>query len=182
MPMEYRSYPLEQQQEDPSEDVRVRGRLKFSSDAVDFFTGEDAQRRRGIILHDILSDIVLPSDVDAAVRSRLDDGTIDAPQAAEYRSLIKDRIASVRERGWFPDDRSKVRTEVTIADADGRLHRPDRVVEEGGRIIIIDYKTGEESESYLCQLRRYARLYRDMGYADVQACLWYVYENKIVYL
>ena len=182
VPMEYRSYPLEQQQEDPSEDVRVRGRLKFSSDAVDFFTGEDAQRRRGIILHDILSDIVLPSDVDAAVRSRLDDGTIDAPQAAEYRSLIKDRIASVRERGWFPDDRSKVRTEVTIADADGRLHRPDRVVEEGGRIIIIDYKTGEESESYLCQLRRYARLYRDMGYADVQACLWYVYENKIVYL
>lgn len=169
--------------EDAGAAAGTRGRLSFSPDSLDFFTGADRQRVRGVLLHDMLSDIILPSDVGKAVDKRLAAGLIGPDEAREYAGLIRTMVSEAAGRGWFPEDASKVRTELDIASPDGGLHRPDRVVTDGGKaIIIIDYKSGGESPSHLEQIRSYARLYRAMGYEDVEACLWYVNENKIVYL
>ena len=181
-PAAYPSFPLNPVPGDLEEDVRVRGRLKFSADAVDFFSGEPSPRLRGLVLHDILSDVVVPSDLDEAVARRVRHGDISAEDAVKYRDLLAERISSVASKGWFPEDRSMVENETAVIDVDGSEHRPDRVIVDGDSVMVIDYKFGEEKERYRRQIARYARLYSAMGYKDVKACLWYVYENKIVYL
>ena len=70
-----------------AEDVGDRGRLKFSSDSIDFFSGDgeagySASRRiRGVVLHDILSRVEMPSDLKAAVDVAVRAGELTAMEA-----------------------------------------------------------------------------------------------------
>ena len=70
--------------------------------------------------------------------------------------------------------------EVSIIDTDGQVYRPDRVVKNGDKVIIVDYKFGEHYRKYEHQMNRYADLWRRMGYADISAFLWYVQTGEIV--
>ena len=151
--------------------IPLAGRLTASQDADDYF-GEDgltgpaaSGRLRGIELHRILSGVDSPEDLPASL--------CDAD-----RELLRERIAA--HPGWFGAG-TRARNELTVFAADGSRLRPDRVVETpGGGIIVIDYKFGAERESYLWQVRRYMRLFRDMGHKDVRGYVWYVPEDKVV--
>ena len=70
--------------------------------------------------------------------------------------------------------------EVELIDTDGSVNRPDRVVIKDGNVIVIDYKFGEHDPRYLRQIRRYADIWRRMGYENVSAVLWYVQSGEIV--
>ena len=87
--------------------------------------------------------------------------------------------ASASARGWFPEDGRGIYNEHTVFDADGSEYRPDRVVTLPDRTIIIDYKTGEHSDSYKYQVRRYVRLYRQMGYPSVTGHVWYLHDDHV---
>lgn len=161
-------------------DVRERGRLKFSADSVDFFAGDDGAgisasgRVRGIVLHDILSRVVVPEDLEPSVRQAVADGDITSAEAAEVLDLLSQRISEAQEYGWFPKDGRKVLNETSLVDVDGQIYRPDRVIRDGNKITIIDYKTGAHEKKYVEQLGRYAGLWHRMGYGEVEAVLWYL--------
>ncbi len=167
-------------------DVRERGRLKFTADSVDFFSEEGeagisaSNRIKGVVLHDILSRIVKKEDLESAVRQSLYSGDITQEEAAEAEELLAVRLDAAAERGWFPDSYDRILNESTLIDERGEMHRPDRVVIAGGRVIIIDYKFGEHYRKYERQLKEYAEIWRRMGYEDVSAYLWYVHVDEVV--
>jgi len=71
-------------------------------------------------------------------------------------------------------------TEKNIVDAEGKMHRPDRVLITDDGVIILDYKfTLEESESHVRQVDRYKELLVDMGYENVQTYLFYAISGKL---
>ena len=151
--------------------IPLGDRLRASRDASDYFgedghTGPEASGRlRGIELHRILS---------------LADGPQDLPSDIDAESLEMLRSRMEAHPEWFAGAK-RARNEVSVFASDGSLHRPDRVVEgSGGRITVIDYKFGAERASYLRQVGRYMKLYRDMGYADVRGFVWYVPEDHVV--
>ena len=164
----------------------LAGRLAPSRDADDFF-GEDGSvgmdaspRLRGIVLHDILSRVVSPADLDAAVAAAVRDGQLDAAGGAQTLSMLRERIAAHPE--WFPPQSPDVQVlnERPLYDADGSEHRPDRVILRGRTAEIVDFKFGREKESYGRQIRTYAQLWHELGYDVKGAYLWYVEENKVV--
>lgn len=164
-------------------------RLEYSRDASDFFTGDgtagygSSRRLRGIVLHDILSEVLVPSDLDAAVRRAVIAGKLSEDEGREAQDMLATRISSVRDLGWFPEDRRKVRNEVSLITAQGEFERPDRVVDlGGGHVAVIDYKFGSHRKKYEDQVLGYASVYRSLGYEKVDAVLWYVETEKIVYL
>ena len=85
-------------------------------------------------------------------------------------------------RHWF-DGTYRALNEITIVDASGEIHRPDRVLVEKdqplgqGSALVIDYKFGQRNEKYRWQIRRYMKLLREMGYHDVQGTIWYCNET-----
>jgi hypothetical protein len=159
-------------------------RLKLSADALDFFAedgtaGVEASNRiRGIVFHDILADVKVPSDLEGAVDAACASGNLSYDQAAHVKEFLRGRIAEVENMGWFPDDPSKVMLETDIVDVDGHIYRPDRVVIDNGRVLVIDYKFGKHSDKYERQMRTYSEIFRRMGYAEVTAILWYVHTGK----
>ena len=82
--------------------------------------------------------------------------------------------------GWFPQDRGSVMNEVELIDSDGSIFRPDRVIRTGESVIVVDYKFGEHDNRYLRQVRKYADIWKRMGYRNVSAFLWYVQTGDIV--
>ncbi|MCQ2143576.1 MAG: UvrD-helicase domain-containing protein, partial [Bacteroidales bacterium] len=159
-------------------DIREGGRLKFSTDSVDFFDDEGnagakaSKRIRGIVLHNILSKVVVPDDLPKAVEDSVRAGELSEEEGAEALARLSSGIR--RKAGFFPDDRSLVFNEVSLVDTDGTVSRPDRVVDDGENVLIIDYKYGAERKSYDDQIKRYKALYEAMGRKNVKAELWYV--------
>lgn len=146
-------------------------RFVASSDAWDYFSEEgigQSKRLRGIEQHALLSRIRTSDDAREVLRSI-------EPQT---RELLLERISAHSE--WFSPE-LKTLNEVAIIDSFGNTNRPDRVlVDEEGRVTVIDFKFGEEDEKYSGQVRRYMRLFREMGYGEVSGYIWYVPSDKII--
>ena len=146
-------------------------RFVASSDAWDYFSEEgigQSKRLRGIEQHALLSRIRTSDDAQEVLRSI-------EPQT---RKLLLERINAHSE--WFSPE-LKTLNEVAIIDSFGNTNRPDRVlVDEDGRVTVIDFKFGEEDEKYSGQVRRYMRLFREMGYGEVSGYIWYVPSDKII--
>jgi hypothetical protein len=164
---------------------RVRGRLKLSADAADFFKEDEAgvsasNRIRGIVLHDILAQVKKPHDLRLAVEHARMSGELTAEEAESAFALLTDAIDSVHERGWFADDMEHMYNEVSLIDTDGNIYRPDRVMIRGGKVVIVDYKFGEHQKKYEAQVRKYMDIWRRMGYEDVSGFLWYVDALSVV--
>ena len=167
-------------------DVCERGRLRFSADAVDFFSSDGqsgvsaSNRIRGVVLHDILSRVAVSDDLHKAVRQSVMEGELSESEAAQVISLLSERLASVSDYGWFDAAGAEILNETSLIDTDGEICRPDRVVIKDGKAIIIDYKFGEHRRSYERQLMKYADIWRRMGYDEVSSYLWYVQTGEVV--
>lgn len=170
------------------ESIPLAGRLLPSADAADFF-GEDgvtgpaaSPRLNGIVLHGILSEVRGSSDIPSAVHKAVQDGKLDAALEQSTVALLSERVAS--HAGWFPETVEEpgvcIRNEAALFAGDGEEKRPDRVILDGDAVTVIDYKFGEEKDSYAWQVRAYCKLYRQLGYKKVSGYIWYVPDNKVV--
>ncbi|MBO4610508.1 MAG: UvrD-helicase domain-containing protein [Bacteroidales bacterium] len=164
----------------------ARTRVRIKTDSADFFdpegeTGVAASRRiRGTVLHKILETVAGPEDLPKSVAMAVEAGLLSADEGREAEKMLADAIDYVSPRGWFPGDRAKLLDEREIITPEGETLRPDRVVlKDDGSVEIVDYKFAEEKRAYIRQVRRYAELYRAMGYPKVSAYLWYVDKNEV---
>ena len=180
------SFALNPESGDEGTGVCERGRLKFSADALDFFSDEGksgvsaSNRIKGVVLHEILSYVRLPEDLENAVGIVLRNGDLTAAEAEEALALLRQRITEVSESGWFRESADIILNEATLIDTDGEMYRPDRVVLEGRKVAIIDYKFGDHNPRYVRQLRKYSEIWKRIGYEHVSAHLWYVHTGEVM--
>lgn len=186
---EFPSIPLNPtlSEDDEEVDIRERGRLKFSADSLDFFSEDQAgvsssNRIRGIVLHDILSEVKLPEDIPAAVAYAKHCGLLTPEEAELALTHLTDAVAKVADRQWFPASPDALYNEASLIDVDGSVYRPDRVVISDGEVKVIDYKFGEHHRKYERQVKRYMDMWRRMGYKVVSGFLWYLDSGNIVEL
>ena len=185
IPLGYPSFPLN------PEGGGSRGRLRYSPEAADFFgpggeVGKDASPRiRGIVLHRILSEVIVPEDLPAAFDRAVSRSEIFREEVPRILSLLTGKIQAAPS-DWFPGDRSALLNEVTVFDPAWRSrggkgqfeNRPDRVILNGNGVTVVDYKFGGEEPEYRDQVRRYMNLFREMGHDPVRGWLWYIRENS----
>lgn len=163
---------------------QLQDRLSIRPYAADFFLdeGNDFEHLsyldKGIVMHDILSAVVVPTDLEKAVDEQIAQGALSAASKERVMKFLGSRIASRPE--FFPNFNVRVLNETTLLGPDGREHRPDRVlVYPDGSVTVVDYKFGSPKPEYEAQIALYADLFKSMGYTKVQAHLWYLYPNKI---
>ena len=181
---EYPSVPLNIGADDPETDVCERGRLKFTADALEFFMKDDekdaSRRLRGVVLHNILSRVAVPEDLEKSVQRAVLEGEVSVDESVEVMSILEAALKSGAARGWFPQNREAVMNEVSLMDVGGKEFRPDRVLLTDGKVIVIDYKFGEHQRKYERQVSQYAQLWSRMGYSEIKAFIWYVETDEVV--
>ena len=93
---------------------------------------------------------------------------------------IRAFIAHPMAQRWF-SPQVRIVTETDILKSGTKVHRPDRIVIDGDRVTVVDYKFGWiESNDYNTKVSEYMQLVRDMGYKQVDGCIWYVEKGKFV--
>ncbi|MGL4293728.1 MAG: UvrD-helicase domain-containing protein [Bacteroidales bacterium] len=159
--------------------VEPGNRLQLRLHGKGYF--HDKERRLyGNLMHDILSEIVYPEDIPAAIRKHVFNGSIIETEAVEMEDKISGFLKNKQASSWFSKN-ARVMTETEILVKEGSFLRPDRVVVLEDKIIVVDYKFGNrENKGYMRQVEQYMNKLREMGYERIEGYLWYVELNRIV--
>ena len=126
----------------------------------------------GLLMHRILELVVRKSDLKKALLQLIEEGHIADSEFDLWENRIQAALKLQPVAEWFRDD-LEVLNERDILMPDGRRYRPDRVVLEGPKAILIDYKTGRPYAHYQKQMDTYSTILRDMGYSEIEAWLFY---------
>ncbi|HDJ34330.1 MAG TPA: hypothetical protein ENF21_09575 [Bacteroidetes bacterium] len=158
--------------------------LRLRQESLEYFrlTGSVTGQRvnRGKLLHELFERIAGPEDVKKELDRLVRSGRVPAGEVGNLEKQVLRWLDHPTVREWFASGRD-VKKEAGIYTPGGREKRPDRVVIDGKRATVVDYKFGEaEDDRYVRQVEQYTGLLRDMGYAPVEGFVWYVFLNKIV--
>ena len=120
------------------------------------------------------------ADVHDVVQRYEREGKLKGSKSADMEREILRLISLPQTSRWFNPEVTVV-TETSILKWGEKINRPDRVVIDGNRVTVIDYKFGAlEREEYKEKVSEYMQLVRDMGYTHVEGCIWYVEKEKFV--
>ncbi len=141
--------------------------------------------RRGNVLHELFSRIRTPDDMEGALDDLGREGILTAAglTVQGLRRILDRALGNETAREWFAP-RWKVFNECNISfwdEREGRVvdRRPDRVITDGERMVVIDFKFGNPRPEHREQVAQYMDLLASMGYHRITGHLWYVYLNRI---
>jgi ATP-dependent helicase/nuclease subunit A len=121
------------------------------------------ERRRGEVIHDILSrvefvDVNIEERVSSIVKEIAEIGE-EPVDAARIKSLVLEFLQLPEITPFFaPVEDRKILNEQEFVSPDGRLFRMDRVVVDAESVTVIDFKTGDDKEAYLDQIHGYINI------------------------
>ena len=146
-------------------------------ESVMWQTKQQAAIEYGNTIHEILSFISYPSDIEEALEKALENGLIIPSQKAEISQVICDIVSHDDLRDYYNPDH-KVVNEQTILQKNAGLLKPDRMVISALKeVFLLDYKTGVYHEKHQTQLENYQRAIESMGYRVVKKALIYIGER-----
>ncbi len=160
--------------------------LDFEPDPTMFWIDkddDDKPQEWGNLVHDILSKINTVEAADKVFNYYLNEGSIDRHKVEKLKRQFEKIVAEEVIKDAYSKE-AVVRNETDILvynceENENKILRPDRYVEYGDRLILIDYKTGKEYEKqHKNQLEKYIEALRGMGVEkNIEAYL--VYINKV---
>jgi ATP-dependent helicase/nuclease subunit A len=158
----------------PSESYVNRLRIRHQS--ADYWLQSqqmsDSKLNYGIIMHDLLKQIVRKSDQPKAILDMVRSGRINEAEGKVVEADLEAFWQLPETERWFAAD-NRVLNETSILLPNGTQYRPDRVVIKDNLATVVDYKFGDkESVHYNRQVQTYMDLIAQMGY---QTCGYVCY-------
>lgn len=133
---------------------------------------------RGIILHKAFSLIKTKKDIPVAVQKLAAQGLIEKNSVQEIVNEITAIIEQDGISAWF-DEKNVIKTEPEILCSEGTF-RPDRVIINGNKLTVVEFKTGKESKTHLEQIKKYSQILKNAGYKNIESYILYLDTKKAV--
>jgi ATP-dependent exoDNAse (exonuclease V) beta subunit len=150
-----------------------------------FIEGEDEQSGTdylsiGNILHEVLSHIRTTADIAPTIRRFQLEGLL----TPSLLSSLNSKLSTLNsETDWFSDKWTLFNECTILSQENGILkeRRPDRVMTDGTKWIVVDFKFATPKPEHKTQVREYMTLLHQMHpNQTIMGYLWYVYPNKII--
>lgn len=133
----------------------------------------------GNFIHEILSKIKSIEELEEVLNNQMQKGIITFVENKELKTKLSEVLNHPKLIQYYGKG-VKILNERMITDFDGQLFIPDRLVFQNNIVIILDYKTGEKSESHIQQLLKYERVLKSMGYKNIKKVLVYLKDRITV--
>ncbi|MBR2637942.1 MAG: UvrD-helicase domain-containing protein [Bacteroidaceae bacterium] len=136
---------------------------------------------RGELLHEIMSKLITGEELEKELVKKEMEGIIATEKERNsIKKLITNAISHPQAQDWF-SGRYTVLNECSIVNGNGqqKICRPDRVMIDGEKAIVVDFKFARPREIYIQQVSEYMNNLSLMGYKDVEGYIWYIYNNRI---
>jgi ATP-dependent helicase/nuclease subunit A len=158
-------------------------RMEIRIHSKDYFLlSGDLQKERinkGTVMHKLFEKIETRKDLAPAIHQMVCSGMLTRNEGDEIFSGLDLMLQREPFRDWF-SDRWKVLNERDILRPGESKHRPDRVMIQGNQVVVIDYKTGEQGDKDLRQMKGYLSDLRRMGFVECAGFIWYLQSEEIV--
>jgi hypothetical protein len=153
---------------------------RYSDDGLKAGTPE---RELGIRLHRIFERSRNVEELHSAINALEEDCLIGANEALSLRKNIEQAMENPTINEWFTHEWDDIKNEAEIITPDD-MRRPDRVMIEGRRAVVVDYKFGHiKNRAYERQVGDYMRLIEQMGlYDTIEGYVWYISLGEVVAL
>lgn len=153
---------------------------RYSEDGLKAGTPE---RELGIRLHRIFERSRNVEELHNAINALEEDCLIGANEALSLRKNIERAMENPTINEWFTHEWDDIKNEAEIITPDD-MRRPDRVMIEGRRAVVVDYKFGHiKNRAYERQVSDYMRLIEQMGlYDTIEGYVWYISLGEVVAL
>ncbi len=170
-------YPISTQFKQSTESMR------YMTDITTENSRTESYIEQGKLLHRLFSTINTAKDIDRETDRMLAEGLIESRKSADsIKQFIHKAIDKPEIRGWF-DGIYRLLNETSILFRENGTTQkriPDRVMINGNKATVVDFKFGKEYEGYLHQVEEYISLLKQMGFTEVEGYIWYVYNNKTI--
>ncbi len=130
--------------------------------------------RIGLFVHELLSKINTKKDISKVLESYVLEGQITNEEKDEIQSTLEQIVKAYSE---FFDEKWEVINEKDIMiseNGESRMYRPDRILKSEEGYIIVDFKTGEETEKNDKQIENYKRILKSLGRRVLKTQLIYL--------
>ena len=162
---------------------RWRDKLVIRQAGASFFESISADQRKkinyGIHLHAVLSRIRYTDDVHLTMDRLVLEGIVAAQDKAAIRKQLDELLNQPVIARWFTPD-WKVKTEVPILLPGGGESRIDRLMINGTKAIVVDFKTGEKSKADQKQVAAYMEILKEMHFTVVEGYLLYTRDCEVI--
>jgi hypothetical protein len=127
-------------------------------------------------VHEILAKVISKNDVEPVFQQYLFRGILKKEQLEELKQLVYSIVENPALRMFYEPDK-KIITERELINDEKEIFIPDRLIFEGNRVTVIDYKTGKQEEKYINQIEQYGKLLIAMGFEINKKIIIYLQEE-----
>jgi ATP-dependent helicase/nuclease subunit A len=138
-----------------------------------------AQEQYGRLVYRFLSQLTSIDAMPTVLASLQEAEGISQEEVTQLEQQLAALLHHPQVKSWF-DTSWEVKNEAAILTPSGQVLRPDRVLLQPGKAVVIDFKTGDQHFQHVRQVQAYAALLSAMGYAQVDSYLLYLATGKVV--
>ena len=151
-------------------------KLTIRNDSERFFMLQQTQDAQNITLgnqvHEVLSAIHEKDDLELVLKRMQQAGELDETAMNAVSERVKKLFNDPRISPWFSGGYQVLNEREVWYN--GSIHKPDRILADKDKAIVIDYKKEKEAQSHHDQVKRYMCAMRALGFSQVEGHLIYV--------
>ncbi len=133
---------------------------------------------QGIYIHAALSSVRYANDIPSALQKLVDDGSVTLQEKTNLEKVLNNWLENDLIADWF-SPQWNVQTEATVLLQDGNSVRFDRLLTQGKKARVIDFKTGNATRKDQSQVSEYCELLRAMGF-ETEGYLLYLTDGEVI--
>jgi ATP-dependent exoDNAse (exonuclease V) beta subunit len=143
------------------------------------------ERRRGEIIHNVLSHVeFVDGNIEMLITSSIKntaEGWLQTDDEVRMKSVLLEFLRMPEIAPFFTRvEGRKIMNEQEFVHSDGRLFRMDRIIVDQGTVTVLDFKTGEDKDTYADQVQGYMNILQNF-YPDrsIRGLLAFVDRKKL---
>jgi len=163
-----------------STDWRQKVQIRSGATDIDASTIPEWKARisYGLLIHELLEDVTGQEEALAALEIRHSSHALSDEEFGKAAAQINRIFSNKEVKDWF-HPRWTVKREAEIISGTGRSKRPDRIIIDGKRAVVIDFKTGQVRDKDRRQVTYYTNLMKEMGFKPVEGYLLYTEHGEV---
>ena len=136
-------------------------------------TAQEKAIEKGNLIHLVMSHIKTENDIEFVFEHLIGSGKLNQNQANELKLIVNAIVNHIQLKQYFQPN-LLIYNEKDIITAQGEIVRPDRIIIDKNKAVILDYKTGAEDQKHKEQLNKYQKALEDMSFEVVKKILVYI--------
>ena len=116
----------------------------------------DEAKDFGLLIHALFAQIDYAEDVETVLNDGYHRGDFSEEDMTLYTKMFKSVVEHPKLLTYFSKEYSVLNEQTILLDK-GQVLRPDRIVINDQQAVVLDYKTGEQKEEHLAQIKGYCQ-------------------------